>query len=63
MEEDLKTASRSPRVEILGIEVSAIDMEQALTTIERWLDSADRNYVCVNTVNSLLAALDDPELA
>ena len=63
MEEGLKTASRSPRVEILGIEVSAIDMQQALTTIERWLDSGDRNYVCVNTVNSLLAALDDPELA
>lgn len=59
----MTTASPAPRVDILGVEVSAIDMEEALTTIESWIDAGERHYVCVNTVNSLLAALDDPELA
>lgn len=53
----------APRVEVLGIEVSAIDMDAALATIAAWIDARDHKYVCVNTVNSVLAAYDEPGLA
>ena len=54
---------QAPRIEIIGVEVSAIDMSTALATIERWIAEKDRRYVCVNTVHSLLEAHDDPALA
>jgi N-acetylglucosaminyldiphosphoundecaprenol N-acetyl-beta-D-mannosaminyltransferase len=49
-------------VEILGVPVSAIDMDDALSTIRAWISEREHQYVCVNTVNSVLAALDDPQL-
>jgi N-acetylglucosaminyldiphosphoundecaprenol N-acetyl-beta-D-mannosaminyltransferase len=56
------TQAGSP-VQILGVPVSAIDMTDALATIAGWIANRDHQYVCVNTVNSVLAALDDPQLA
>jgi N-acetylglucosaminyldiphosphoundecaprenol N-acetyl-beta-D-mannosaminyltransferase len=57
------TTSDSCTVEILGIPVSAIDMADALATIRGWIAGRQQQYVCVNTVNSVLAAFDDPQLA
>ena len=42
------------RVNILGVGVSAVNMEQALATIDTWVASRDRNYVCVCPVHSIM---------
>ena len=42
------------RVNILGVGVSAIDMEQALATIDGWVASRAREYVCVCPVHSIM---------
>lgn len=50
------------RVEILGVAVSATDPTAVLERIAGWLDRREANYVCVNTVHSLLCAREDPRL-
>lgn len=51
-----------PRVDILGVNVSATNPPEALSTIGRWIESDAREYVCVTDVNSLLHASEDKEL-
>jgi N-acetylglucosaminyldiphosphoundecaprenol N-acetyl-beta-D-mannosaminyltransferase len=54
--------SSQQRVDILGVEVSAINPGMASDTIAAWIDSDAREYVCVRDVHGVVASLDDPEL-
>ena len=54
--------SAIPRVDVLGVGVSAIDMAQAVTEITRWVDEGERHYVCVTGVHGVMEAQRDPEL-
>lgn len=47
-------ASELERVNILGVGVSAIDMNQALDQIDSWIKSRSRQYVCVCPVHSIM---------
>ncbi len=47
-------ASEIERVNILGVGVSAIDMNQALDRIDSWIKSNSRQYVCVCPVHSIM---------
>lgn len=51
-----------PRVDVLGVGISAIDMAQAVAEITRWLESGERHYVCVTGVHGVMEARRDPEL-
>ena len=51
-----------PRVDILGTEVSAINMEIALAEIACWIDSREQHYVCVTGVHGVMESVRDPEL-
>lgn len=51
-----------PRANILGIEVSAINMEMALQTLEGWIARRDPSYVCVSGVHGLMESQRDAEL-
>ena len=42
------------RVNILGVGVSAINMDQALVTVDGWVASRAREYVCVCPVHSIM---------
>jgi N-acetylglucosaminyldiphosphoundecaprenol N-acetyl-beta-D-mannosaminyltransferase len=42
------------RVNVLGVGVSAIDMGDAVAQIEGWIEHADRQYVCVCPVHSVM---------
>lgn len=55
-------ADQVSRVEILGVQISAVDMSMALDVIESWLDTRDPHYVCCTSVNGVLAAQDDSSL-
>ncbi len=50
------------RVNILGVEVSAINMGQALATIQEWIDRKDPHYVCVTPAHSVMDCYRDPSL-
>lgn len=59
-------AAKPPRYELLGVAISALNLEQAVDRI-RFLatagaTSAGAAYVCVRDVNGIMACQQDPEL-
>jgi N-acetylglucosaminyldiphosphoundecaprenol N-acetyl-beta-D-mannosaminyltransferase len=44
---------RIPYINILGVPVSAVDMQLAVEKIESWIQNQERQYICVSTVNNL----------
>lgn len=43
-----------PWVNVLGVRVSAIAMEQAIAQIDAWVAARDRRYVCIGTVHGVM---------
>jgi N-acetylglucosaminyldiphosphoundecaprenol N-acetyl-beta-D-mannosaminyltransferase len=52
--------SEFPRANVLGVGVSAINMEHALSLFESWLSNGVRGYVCVTGVHGVMEAQKDP---
>lgn len=50
------------RVDVLGVQVSAIDPTMAVDTIAGWVERGDRQYVCVTGVHGVTESQRDPEL-
>jgi N-acetylglucosaminyldiphosphoundecaprenol N-acetyl-beta-D-mannosaminyltransferase len=50
------------RVNILGVEVSAINMDQALERMQEWIRRKEQNYVCVTPAHSVMDCYRDPSL-
>jgi len=50
------------RVNILGVQVSAINMDIALTTIDQWIARRERHYVCVTGVHGVMESQTDEHL-
>jgi len=50
------------RVNVLGVEVSAINMPRAIETIGTWIERRQPNYVCVTPAHGVMDARDDPDL-
>lgn len=52
------------RVSVLGVDVSAINMDQAVAQMEAWIAQREvvRTYVCVTPAHSLMDCQDDPAL-
>jgi N-acetylglucosaminyldiphosphoundecaprenol N-acetyl-beta-D-mannosaminyltransferase len=53
-------ASSSPRVNVLGVGVSAINLDSALADITRALAEKQRGYICVTGVHGISEAQSDP---
>ena len=51
-----------PRVDVLGVRVSAINMPQALDTIDEWITTGARRYVCVTGVHGVMESRRDSQL-
>lgn len=51
-----------PRVDVLGVGVSAINMEMAVAELTRWIDEGESHYVCVTGVHGVMESQEDPEL-
>ena len=47
---------------VLGVGVSAINMVEALRTIERWIAQRDQHYVCVTGVHGIMESQRDEAL-
>ena len=52
-------ASQKARVNILGVGVSALNMETAMRETELLLDRGDQGYVCVTGVHGIMEAQSD----
>jgi N-acetylglucosaminyldiphosphoundecaprenol N-acetyl-beta-D-mannosaminyltransferase len=51
-----------PRVDVLGVGVSAINMAQALAAIEQWIDAREQHYVCITGVHGVMECQRDEAL-
>jgi N-acetylglucosaminyldiphosphoundecaprenol N-acetyl-beta-D-mannosaminyltransferase len=54
--------ARNERVDVLGIGVSSINLDDAVGTIERWIAERSQNYVCVSGVHGLMESRQDARL-
>src|SRR5260221_3187342 len=53
---------RDDRVDILGVGVSPINLDDAVATIERWVGERSRNYVCITGVHGVMESRRDQRL-
>jgi N-acetylglucosaminyldiphosphoundecaprenol N-acetyl-beta-D-mannosaminyltransferase len=51
-----------PRVNVLGVGISAIDPPTALDLLARWIDTRERHYVCVCAVHIVMECQNDARL-
>ena len=51
-----------PRVDVLGVQVSATTMAGAVALIARWIRDGARRYVCVTGVHGVMESQRDPDL-
>ena len=51
-----------PRVNILGVGITPIDIRQAVATLEQWREDGRREYVCCTSVHGLVEATRDPQV-
>jgi N-acetylglucosaminyldiphosphoundecaprenol N-acetyl-beta-D-mannosaminyltransferase len=49
-------------VDVLGVNVSAINMDMALGSIQGWIESGDHQYVCVTGVHGVMESQSDESL-
>lgn len=55
-------APQDDRVDVLGVGVSAVNQDDTVGTIERWICARSRNYVCVTGVHGVMESRRDHEL-
>ena len=51
-----------PRVDVLGVGISAIDMTAAVDEITAWVEEHEQHYVCVTGVHGVMESQRDPTL-
>lgn len=51
-----------PRVDVLGVGVSAVNLDTAAAEIQRWIDDAEQHYVCVSGVHGVMESQRDSAL-
>jgi N-acetylglucosaminyldiphosphoundecaprenol N-acetyl-beta-D-mannosaminyltransferase len=58
----MTTTTAPPRVDVLGVHVSAVSMSDAVAEVERWITERQRRYVCVTGVHGVMECRRDPAL-
>jgi N-acetylglucosaminyldiphosphoundecaprenol N-acetyl-beta-D-mannosaminyltransferase len=51
-----------PRVDLLGVRVSAVDMDQTLDVLDHWITAGIQTYVCVSGVHGVMESRRDDRL-
>ncbi len=54
--------STIPRVDVLGVGISALTMQGAVDEITSWIENGQSRYVCVTGVHGVMESQADPEL-
>jgi N-acetylglucosaminyldiphosphoundecaprenol N-acetyl-beta-D-mannosaminyltransferase len=58
----VRPAPPAPRVDVLGVGVSAISTAGAVETMLGWIERGERHYVCVTGVHGVMESRRDPAL-
>lgn len=58
----LSVLVKLPRVDVLGVHVSAVSMTQAVTEVLRWVTEREPHYVCVTGVHGVMESQRSEEL-
>ena len=58
----LNVQPNGERADILGVCVSAINMEDAVALIEHWIATRVPTYVCITSVHGVIESLGHPRL-
>jgi N-acetylglucosaminyldiphosphoundecaprenol N-acetyl-beta-D-mannosaminyltransferase len=56
------TETTNDRLDILGVRVSAINLKQAIESVELWIRGGKCTYICVTGVHGLMESRRDPQL-
>lgn len=48
--------------DVLGVSVSAVNMQSSVALVRRWIDTGKPGYVCMTGVHGVMEAQSDPEL-
>ena len=56
------SATAVRHVDVLGVHVSAVDMDQTLDILDRWITEGHREYVCVSGVHGVMESRRDEAL-
>lgn len=51
-----------PRIPILGVQVSAVNMDIALQQLQEWITGRDNQYLCVVPAHSIMECVNHPNL-
>jgi N-acetylglucosaminyldiphosphoundecaprenol N-acetyl-beta-D-mannosaminyltransferase len=51
-----------PRCDVLGVDVSAVNMQMAVQQVHEWVARRERNYVCITGVHGVMESQRDPLL-
>jgi N-acetylglucosaminyldiphosphoundecaprenol N-acetyl-beta-D-mannosaminyltransferase len=54
---------REERVNVLGVRVSAINLDDSVSIIDRWISSRSQHYVCVTGVHGVMESRADHTVA
>jgi N-acetylglucosaminyldiphosphoundecaprenol N-acetyl-beta-D-mannosaminyltransferase len=58
-----KVLSPIRRVDVLGVQISGVDISRSVDEIESWVNTAARSYVCVSGAHGVLESTRDEDLA
>jgi len=58
----LEGTFRHPHAEVLGVDISAIDMDRAIDLAERWIATGKGAYICMTGVHGVMEAQSNEEL-
>jgi N-acetylglucosaminyldiphosphoundecaprenol N-acetyl-beta-D-mannosaminyltransferase len=61
-QEQSETRSCTPRVDVLGVGVSLVNLDSAVLEICEWIRRGDHHYVCVTGVHGVMESQRDPFL-
>jgi N-acetylglucosaminyldiphosphoundecaprenol N-acetyl-beta-D-mannosaminyltransferase len=56
------TGAANERIDVMGIGISSINLDDAVATIERWIVERSQNYVCIRDVHGLVRSRRDIRL-
>jgi N-acetylglucosaminyldiphosphoundecaprenol N-acetyl-beta-D-mannosaminyltransferase len=59
---DENLISEITRCDVLGVQVSAVNMAMAVRQIHQWIDRRECNYVCITGVHGVMESQRDPKL-
>jgi N-acetylglucosaminyldiphosphoundecaprenol N-acetyl-beta-D-mannosaminyltransferase len=62
MNDQIANRFKPPRIDVLGVGVSAVNLPLAIQMINQWVSSRERHFICVTGVHGVMESWRDPAL-